>query len=199
MSNNLEDRQKDILASYQSLPEKVVLLAKVIEFFPYPIQIFSIDGTAKFINKAAQDMIGIRSVESHVGKYNCFKDPIVRELGFLDKLMQVLTGKTVYLNDFNASYQDMIKYYNVVDRDIHTISTDITCFPLFNAEGEVEYFAALFVFKKIYRGREEINWGKQYMESHWLEPFNLSSTAKAACLISRLAESSPRPFLSLVR
>jgi len=178
----LEDVYQSLSESSQSLFAEQDLLVKIIKFFPYPIQVFSIDGTAKFINKAAQDMIGIRSVESHVGKYNCFEDPIVRELGCLDKLKQVLTGKTVYLNDFNAPYQNMIKYFNVVDRDIHTISSDITCFPLMNDEGEVKYFAAVFIFKKIYEGREEISRGKQYMESHWLEPFSLSNTAKAACL-----------------
>jgi AraC family transcriptional regulator len=134
------------------------------------------------INKAALDMIGIKSVESHVGKYNVFEDPIVRELGFMDQVRQVLTGKTVYLTDFNAPYQDMIRYFNVEDRDIQTISSDITCFPLVNADGAVEYFAAVFIFKKIYRGREEIGRGRQYIESHWQEPFDLGETAKAACL-----------------
>ncbi|NLH28546.1 MAG: AraC family transcriptional regulator [Syntrophomonadaceae bacterium] len=162
--------------------EKLELLARVFECFPYPIQIFSLDGTARIINKAALDMIGIKSVESHVGKYNVFKDPIVHKLGVMDQVRQVLTGETVYLTDFNAPYQDMIRHFNVVDRDIETINADITCFPLVNADGTVEYFAAVFIFKKIYRGREEIQRGKQYIESHWQEPFNLSKTAKAACL-----------------
>jgi len=68
-------------------------------------------------------MIGIKSVESHVGKYNVFEDPIVRELGVMDRVRQVLTGKTVYLTDFNAPYQDMIRYFNVEDRDIQTINS----------------------------------------------------------------------------
>ena len=62
--------------SIQTLYKERELLAKVIDFFPYPIRIFSPDGTARLINKAALDMIGIKSVESHVGKYNVFEDPI---------------------------------------------------------------------------------------------------------------------------
>jgi len=177
-----EDVQKSLAESFRSLYEEQELHAKVIEFFPYPIQIFSLDGTARMINKAALDMIGIKSIESHVGKYNVFKDPIVTGLGAMDQVRQVLTGKTVYLTDFNAPYKDMIRYFNVVDRDIQTINADITCFPLVNADGEVEYFAAVFFFKKIYRGREEISRGRQYMESHWQEPFDLSKTANAAYL-----------------
>ena len=178
----MEDRQNNIIDCFQSLFEKEELLAKVIEFFPYPIQIFSLDGTAKLINKATMEMIGVRSIESHVGKYNVFEDPIVRKLGFMEQVRQVLTGKTVYLTDFNASYQDMIRYFNVQDRDIQTISSDITCFPLVNADGVVECFAAVFIFKKIYRGKEEIERGRQYIETHWQEPFDANETAKAACL-----------------
>ncbi len=178
----MKDMENNVIESFQSLFGREDLLAKVIEFFPYPIQIFSLDGTVRMINKATLEMIGIKSVESHVGKYNCFKDSIVRGLGVMDRLRQVLTGKTVYLTDFNAPYQDMIRYFNVEDRDIQTISSDITCFPLVNADGAVEYFAAVFIIKKIYRGKEEIGWGKQYIETHWREPFDLSETAKAACL-----------------
>ncbi|TEB06683.1 HTH-type transcriptional regulator CdhR [Pelotomaculum schinkii] len=130
MKDQVEDAQRSLAKSFQSLLEEQELLAKVIEFFPYPIQIFSLDGTARMINKAALEMIGIKSVESHVGKYNVFEDPIVRGLGVMDQVRQVLTGKTVYLTDFNAPYQDMIRYFNVEDRDIQTISSDITCFSI---------------------------------------------------------------------
>ncbi|MGE5614870.1 MAG: helix-turn-helix domain-containing protein [Bacillota bacterium] len=182
MKDQIGEAQKSIAKAFQSLFKEQELLAKVIEFFPYPIQIFSLDGTARLINKAALDMIGIRSVESHVGKYNVFEDPIVRDLGVMDKVRQVLAGKIVHLTDFNAPYQDMIRYFNVEDRDIQTISSDITCFPLVNDDGSIEYFAAVFIIKRIYRGKEEINWGKQYIETHWQEPFDLGKTAKAACL-----------------
>ncbi|MGI6449183.1 MAG: helix-turn-helix domain-containing protein [Desulfitobacteriia bacterium] len=182
MKDQVKDAQRRLAESFQSLCEEQELLAKVIEFFPYPIQIFSLDGTARLINKATLEMIGIKSLESHVGKYNVFKDPIVHGLGVMEQVRQVLTGKTVYLTDFNAPYQDMIRYHNVEDRDIQTISADITCFPLVRADGAVEYFAAVFILKKIYRGKEEIRRGKQYIETHWLDPFDAGATARAACL-----------------
>lgn len=162
--------------------ERQELLAKVIEYFPYPVQIFSRDGIVRMANKATLDIIGIKSLESHLGKYNVFLDPVVNMLGFTEKIREVLKGKTVYLSDFNAPYQDLVRYFDVRDRDIRTISADITCFPVMISEGEVEYFAAVFFIKKIYRGKEEIEWGKQYIETHWLEPFDADATAKAACL-----------------
>lgn len=182
MGKNMEDRQNDIIESFKSLFGKEELFARIIECFPYPIQVFSLDGTARMVNKAALEVIGIESVEDHVGKYNVFEDPIVRELGVMDQVRQALTGKTVYLSNFNAPYQDMRRYFNVMDRDIQSINSDITCFPLVNTDGVIEFFAAVFIIKNIYRCKEEIIRGKQYIETHWQEPFNLEETAKAACL-----------------
>lgn len=106
------------------------------------------------INKATLEMIGIRDVESHVGIYNVFRDPIVRGLGCTEQVRQVLEGKTVYLTDFNVPYQDLKRHFNMEDRDIQTISSDITCFPLKNADGVFEYFAAVFIIKK-YTGEKK--------------------------------------------
>ncbi len=184
MKDRVGDEGNIPAKSLQPLSDRKELLARVIEFFPYPIQIFSTDGTVRMINRAALEMIGIRSIESHVGKYNVFKDPIVMELGCMDQVRQVLKGKTVYITDFNAPYKEMVKYFNVTERDIRTISSDITLFPLSRDDGTMEYFAAVFIFRKIYRGSEEIKKGRQYLEEHWLEPFDAEKTARAACLSS---------------
>lgn len=180
MKDQIEDAQRSLAKSFQSIFGEQELLAKVIEFFPYPIQIFSIDGTARLINKAGLEMLGIKSVEAHVGKYNVFEDPTIHQ--FVNQIRQVLTGKTVYLTDVSASYRDLIRYFDVEDRDIQTISANVTNFPLINADGVIEYFASVFIFVKLYQGREEIGWARQYIETHWQEPFDLSETAKAACL-----------------
>jgi len=155
--HQLEYSQGSLAETVELLFKKEELHTKVIEFFPFPVQIFSLDGTSMMVNKVALDMLGIKSVESHVGKYNVFKDPIVLELGVIDQVRQVLMGKTVYLTDFNVSYQDMIRYYNVEDRNIQTISTDITCFPLKNDNGEVECFAAVFIIKKYTREEKKLD------------------------------------------
>ena len=181
MVSSIENIQYGMDESVRSLSNKQELLAKVVELFPYPIQIFTLDGTAKMINKAAVEMIGIRNIESHVGKYNVFEDPVVQKLGVADQVRQVLKGKTVFITDFNAPYQELMRHYNLLDRDIQTISADITCFPLMT-DGVTEYFAAVFFFKKIYRGKEEVELGRRYIEAHWKEPYNADKTAKAACL-----------------
>lgn len=169
----------DIEFAHNEIPYCMV---RLFEAFPYPIQIFSRNGTALMINDAALEMMGIKSREAHIGRYNVFEDPIVRKLGFTEQVRQVLTGKTVYLTDFTAPYDDMIRYYDVKDRNLKYINSDITCFPLANERGEIEYFAAVFFFKNIYSIKEEIARGKQYINAHWKEPFNADEIAKAAHL-----------------
>ena len=78
----------------------------------------------------------------------------MRQLGFMEQVREVLTGKTVYLTDFNAPYKDLIRYFNVVDRDIQTISSDITCFPYSTLR--VKWNTLLqFLFSKDIRGKKK--------------------------------------------
>ena len=46
MESSMKDRQNDIIESFQSIFGKEELLAKVIECFPYPIEVYAPDGTS---------------------------------------------------------------------------------------------------------------------------------------------------------
>jgi len=48
----MKDIQNNIIESFQSFFGKEELLAKVIECFPYPIEIYAPDGTSVLVNKA---------------------------------------------------------------------------------------------------------------------------------------------------
>jgi len=154
-------------------------LTKLFEAFPYPLQIFSSDGTSRMINDAAVEMIGIVNKEDHVGNYNVFEDPLVRKLGVTEKVKEALKGKIVYITDFLAPYDELILHFNLRERNLKYINADITCFPLVSDDGKIEYFAAVFIFKDLYMGKEEVELGKQYLKSHWKEPFCADEIAKA--------------------
>jgi len=182
MSKHLWNGPEGISGSLKQMMDEHKVFEKVFELLPYPVQVFSIDGTSRLINNAALEMMGIQSREAHIGHYNVFRDPIVCGLGVADEIRQVLSGKTVYLTDFNVSYEDMIRYYDVKESDLKIINSDIICFPLANEDGIIEYFAAFFIFKNVYAGKEEIGRGKHYIKTHWKEPFDAEKTAKAAYL-----------------
>jgi AraC-like DNA-binding protein len=182
MGNNMEDRQKDILSSFQSLSGKEELLVKIIEHFPYPIQIYAPDGRSVLVNKALLDEYNVSSPDMVVGKYNIFKDPDIIATGQMDKIKRAFQEETVFFQDVKVPLESIIERYGIPDLDVEAVYQDITLFPILDEEKRVIYVVAFIVNRRVYRGKDRIEKAKEYIESHWLESFNLSETAKVACL-----------------
>lgn len=75
-----------------------------------------------------------------------------------------------------------MKRYGIQDLDLEAVYQDITVFPILDDEKRVIYVAALLISRRVYRGKDEIERAKEYIETHWKEGFDLSETAKAAGL-----------------
>ena len=95
----MKDIQNNIMESFQTLFEKEELLAKVIECFPYPIQIYAPDGTSVLVNKAMLAEYHTISPVMVVGKYNIFKDPDIIATGQLHMVKRAFQGETVFSSD----------------------------------------------------------------------------------------------------
>jgi len=182
MGNSMEDRQNDMIASFQSLFAKEELLAKVIECFPYPIQIYAPDGSSVLVNKAMLAEYHTISADMVVGKYNVFKDPDVIATGQLHALKRAFRGETVFFPDVKVPLEGIAERYGIEDFDVEAIYQDITVFPILDDEKRVIYVAAFLINRRVYRGKDEIEKAKEYIENHWLDRFDLKETAKAACL-----------------
>lgn len=182
MRNNMEDRQNDIIESFQSLFGKEELLAKVIECFPYPIQIYAPDGTSVMVNKAMLAEYHAISPGMVVGKYNIFKDPYIVASGQLHVVKRAFRGETVFFTDVRVPLEEIAERYDIQDFDVEAVYQDITVFPILDDEKRVIYVAAFLINRRVYRGKEEIEKAKEYIENHWLDRFDLNETAKAACL-----------------
>jgi len=176
------DRQNDIIKSFQSFFGKEELLAKVIECFPYPIEIYAPDGTSVLVNKAMLGEYHTISPDMVVGKYNIFKDPYIVASGQLPVLKRAFKGETVFFPDVRVPLEEIAERYGVEDFDIEAVYQDITVFPILDGEKRVIYVAVFLINRRVYRGKDEIAKAKEYIESHWQEPFDASATAKAACL-----------------
>lgn len=176
------DRQNDIIESFQLLFGKEELLARVIEFFPYPIQIYAPDGTSVLVNKAMLAEYDVISPEMVVGKYNVFKDPDVIATGQLQALKRAFSGETVFFPDVRVPLEGIADRYGIQDFDVEAIYQDITVFPILDDEKRVIYVGAFLINRRVYRGKDEIEKAKEYIESHWLDRFDSGETAKAARL-----------------
>lgn len=174
--------QKNHVEVFQMLHGNTELLAKVIDCLPYPVQVYAPDGTSVLVNRALLDEYHVDDPGVVVGKYNVLKDPSVIATGRYEALKRAFRGETVYLYDIRVPIEDIMERYSIRDLDIIAAYQDITLFPIFDGQKNAAYVVALLIDRRVYRGKEEIEKAKEYMETHWLEPFDADATAKAACL-----------------
>lgn len=182
MGNNLEGGQNNIAESFQSFSGKEELLAKVIEYFPYPIEVYAPDGTTVLVNKAILDEYHVYDPDLIVGKYNIFKDPAIIVTGQFQVLKRAFQGETVFFQDVRVPLDEIAQRYGIQDFDLEAVYQDITLFPIIGEDKQVIYVVAFMINRRVYRGHDEIEKAKEYIESHWLEKYDSNETAKAACL-----------------
>ena len=157
----MEYRQNNIIESFQSFFGKEELLAKVIEFFPYPIQVYASDGTSVLVNKAMLAEFHNVSPDMVVGKYNIFKDPYIIASGQLHAVKRAFQGETVFFPDVRVPLEDITERYGIKDLDVEALYQDVTVFPILNDMNQVVFVVALLINRRVYRGKSEIEKAKE--------------------------------------
>lgn len=77
--------------------------------------------------------------------------------------------------------EDIAERYGIEDLDAVAIYQDVTIFPVLDDQKKVKYVVAFLINRRVYKGKDEIEKAKEYIENHWLEKFDLNEAAKAAC------------------
>ncbi len=174
MSNDIQEHISNTL---QSLSNDEKLLAKVIEFFPYPIQIYSPDGISVMLNKAMLDEYHAPDASMIVGKYNIFSDPSIIKMGQLSKIKKAFKGEAVYFKNIKVPL-DYIKHrYGIEDLDLEAVYQDITLFPIFDDKKRIMFVAAFLINREVYRSGDKIEKARMYIERNWHEKFNMEEVA----------------------
>jgi AraC family transcriptional regulator len=75
-----------------------------------------------------------------------------------------------------------LQRYGVKDLDLDAVYQDITMFPIFDENKRVIYVVSFMINRRVYRGKDEIERAKEYIETHWMEKYDANKTAQAACL-----------------
>jgi AraC family transcriptional regulator len=179
--NDSDRLHNNLTEPFQSFSGKEELLARIIEFFPYPIQVYDTEGTSVLVNKALLSEYHVSDPDLIVGKYNIFKDPYIIALGQIPAIKRAFRGETVFFHDIKVPLEDIAERYGIRDLDAKAIYQDITIFPVFDDEKRVKYVVAFLINRRVYKGKDEIEKAKEYIENHWLEKFDLNEAAKAAC------------------
>ncbi|OQB51215.1 MAG: Arabinose operon regulatory protein [Firmicutes bacterium ADurb.Bin146] len=169
--------QEYIIDSFQSASEDKQLLAKAIELLPYPVQIYALDGTSVMVNKAMLSEYQQQDDSQVVGKYNILKDPSIIKMGQMSKLKKVFKGETVYFKNIKVPLEYIQSRYDIEDLEIEEVYQDITLFPIFNKDNDVEFVAAFLINRAVYKGKDKIEKAKKYIEIHWQDKFDLEKIA----------------------
>ncbi len=179
-----EERQNNLVQPFQSIGGNEEMLSKVIEFFPYPIQVYTPDGTLILTNEACLRTMHISSKDKIVGKFNVLKDPIIDKWGedVRVRILSVFQGETVQFNDLKMPIQGIIDKFGKEELCFDISFQNITCFPIYNDNLHLVYVVNVFITSKLYSGKEEIVKAKEYIESYWLEEFNIDEVAGAVNL-----------------
>ena len=109
----MNDEKNSIFESFRTMAGKDELLFRVIECFPYPIQVYDTDGTSVLVNKAMLEEYHAVSADMIVGKYNVFKDPDVISTGQIDVLRRAFRGETVFFPDVRVPLEEISRRYGI--------------------------------------------------------------------------------------
>jgi AraC-like DNA-binding protein len=180
--DDAKDKLEILHTSFQNVPENEELFFKIIEFFPYPIQVYSPDGTSVMVNSALLDEFEVPDREMVIGRYNILKDPDISRAGLFEAVQQAFSGEVVYVKDAEVPLKTIKELYNTECYHVDAAYQDATLFPILNNDGQVLYIVVILITRRIYRGKESIIKAKEYLRNNWLHEFDIDRVAQAANL-----------------
>lgn len=178
------EKEDDLLCPLLSRSQNAEMLFGVIEFFPYPIQVYTPDGTMVLANEASLRLMHIPSEDQIVGKFNILKDPIIDKWGegIRKQIYKSFQGETVQFHDLRIPFRDILERFESDEPCFDASFQNITCFPVHGDNNRLAYVVHVFVTTKRYNGMEEMVKAKQYIENHWFEEFDPDKTARSVNL-----------------
>jgi PAS domain-containing protein len=176
---------EDILASFQPVFGNVEALFQVAELFPIPIQIFTPDGMTAFANRTLLEMWNISDASQIVGRYNLIRDPVVNEeLKLREYVQRVFRGEVVRVRDAKLPLKAFSQWFRPRRSDyaVKSMYLDIFNFPIFNENRSMTHIVSVFIPTRVYTGQSDVAKVREYIETHWLEEFDMDKVAQSVHL-----------------
>jgi AraC family transcriptional regulator len=177
-------RKKDV-PSFYTLLEQEDSLFSVLDLFPIPMEVFSPDGVCLFMNKAFIELFRIPNPSDIIGKFNVLQDPFINvTLDMTDYLNRVFSGEILSVYDVKVPFEEIDNRYRLQQGNPseNEMYQDITNFPLLRENGTVAYIVTVFMTKHIYQSRRDTIKAKEYIDTHWLDDFDLDKISNHAGL-----------------
>jgi AraC-like DNA-binding protein len=177
---NIYDLGYGTPCAFQSLYENKELFAEIIKHFPYPMHICATDGTMLLANEAYLKFAKISNPEKLYKKHNILSNPNLERWGIKDFVVRAFRGEAVRAYDVKVPHQEIVERLGDNKEPVFgSLYHDMTAFPIHGSDGQLLYIVFIFIISREYQGKEEIIKGKEYIDSHWNEDFDIDKLAEA--------------------
>lgn len=175
----LHEQKHDLdVRSFQSLYENKELFVEIMKHFPYPMHICEPDGTLLLANEAFLRLVKVSDPEQIFRKHNVLQDPNLERWGIKEFVKRAYQGEIVHIYDIKVPVQELIdKFSGRKEVVFESLFYNTTSFPIFNGNKQLQYVVSIFVTSRYYHDKEEIMKGKEYIEDHWKEEFDIDKIA----------------------
>jgi AraC family transcriptional regulator len=138
------ETQDQMLKRFQSIASQENLFVGIIDYFPYPIAVFSDDGTLEMVNNSFLGTTGIRDAETIVNKYNVLNTCSTDYTEIRQAIKRTFSGETIFLFDMDHLLEDLREEYGDSSKVIPSYY-DIVLFPIKNNGDQVYHAVAVFI------------------------------------------------------
>ncbi|NLV17439.1 MAG: helix-turn-helix transcriptional regulator [Syntrophomonadaceae bacterium] len=165
----------------QDLSRDADLFYQLITHFPYPVQIYSADGTMIMMNEACKAEFNISDESAIIGKYNLLKDPTLADKEVYHTIQAAFSGEVVQTHEFLVPLHLLKKMNGLPSADMEALYQDITSIPI-KDNGNIIFIVNILITQRKLHSRTEVEAAKAYINAHWREEFKTADVAKAVCL-----------------
>ncbi|HBT63801.1 MAG TPA: AraC family transcriptional regulator [Ruminococcaceae bacterium] len=163
---------------FESLYENEQLFIEIFRHFPYPMHICAPDGTMLLANEAYLEFAKISNPEKLYKKHNIILNPNLERWGIKDFVSRSYQGEVVNAYDVKVPHQEIVERLGDDHELIFgSLYQDMTAFPILDDNHQLEFVITVFITSRYYHDKEEIMKGKEYIDNHCKEEFDIDKLA----------------------
>ncbi|MDD3880473.1 MAG: helix-turn-helix domain-containing protein [Syntrophomonas sp.] len=173
-----EPNKHENARSFQSLYENKDLFIEIVKHFPYPMHICAPDGTMLLANEAYLKFAKISNPERLYKKHNILQNPNLERWGVKDFTVRAFQGEAVYAYDVKVPHQEIVDRLGDDKELVYgSMYHNMTALPIRDSNNKLLFIVFIFITSRYYQDREEIIKGKEYIDNHWREEFDIDELA----------------------
>lgn len=151
---------------------------QLLNDFPLKINVTDRHGVMIYANDAFFEGTLDEARQNAIGSYNILEEKELEAWGLKEHIERAFRGEHILTQNlkFPNRQLDGTKYGK--DYAFVTIYNDIYSFPILDDENGLLYVVSVFIPVRRYHARDEVHKTKEYIETHWRQPFNGECVAK---------------------